>query len=111
MDFDIFWTKSISFLQGKITESDGKFIVKNWRIDKDNLPEEFPVTEANDNEIVCLSIFASKKISIVKDDMEALYDMWEDYINREVSRMDIIENVPRPTYCVALMKILKDNVS
>jgi len=43
--------------------------------------------------------------------MEALYDMWEDYINREVSRMDIIENVPRPTYCVALMKILKDNVS
>ena len=111
MNFDDFWNNSIKLLQEKITESDGKFIVKNWRVDKDNLPEEFPVTGANDDEIICLSIFASKKISIVKDDMEALYDMWADYINREVGRMDIIENVPRPTYCVAIMKVLMDNFS
>ena len=110
MDFDIFWDKSITLLRDKITESDGKFIVKHWRIDKTDLPEEFPVTGADDDEIVCLSIFASKKIAIVKDDMEALYDMWEDYINREVGRMDIIENVPRPAYCVSIMKLLKDSI-
>ena len=111
MDFDSFWNKTVEFLKNEISNApDNQFIINNWRINEENIPEKFPVIEANEDEIVCLSIFASKKIAIVKDDMEALYDIWDDYINSEIGWMDIIDSVPRPAYCVSIMKVLKESI-
>ena len=76
MDFNEFWKRSVEFLNANIAKSeDNRFIIHNWRVDKDDLPEIFPVIEVNDDEIFCLSIHASKKISLVKEDMEALYEI------------------------------------
>lgn len=112
MDFEEFWGRAIEFLRSQIAASDErKFVVENWRPESGATGERFPLTEATPETITCLSIYASKEIKLPREDMAALYEMWDDYLSGEATRMDLIEKIPRPTYCVAVMKLLKDNIS
>ena len=112
MNFEEFWERAIEFLAAQIAASDGgKFIVDNWRPESGATGERFPLTEASDEAIKCLSIYASKEIKLPREDMASVYEMWDDYLSGEATRMDLIEKIPRPTYCVAVMKLLKDNIS
>lgn len=110
MNFDEFWPKSIEYLTEKFSVGGGKLILKNWRADKGLTGEKFEISWAADDGIDCLTIYASKKINLPKEDMEVLYGMWDDYIAGNVNRMDLIDAIPRPVYCVAVMKYLKDGV-
>ncbi len=113
MKFDDFWDKGVELLRAGMENSadGGKYIVDIWTSDKGIQPLKFPVIDADSEEIRCLSIYASKEMALTKEDMEALYDIWDDYVSGEATRMDIIESVPRPTYCVAIMKLWKDKIS
>jgi len=112
MTFDEFWKKSIDLLELKIDAApDKRLILSNWRVDKDLSHEKFPVVRASESSIKCLSIYASKDINIPSEDMEELYGMWDDYLAGELNRLDIIDRIPRPAYCLAVMKYLKDSVS
>ena len=110
MDFEEFWAIGIKFLKTGISGED-KYIISDWRVDGDNSGLEFPVVDANPRDIRCLSIHASKDITIPKADMKKLYDMWDSYRGGNVSRMEILEKIPRPAYCVSLMKRLKDHIN
>jgi hypothetical protein len=112
LNFEEFWQAAIEYLQSQIAASDrGELVVDNWRPDIGATGERFPVTEAGDETIKCLTIYASKEIKLPREDMASLYEMWDDYLSGEATRMDLIEKIPRPTYCVAVMKLLKDNIS
>lgn len=112
MTFEEFWQKGIDLLRTKISDPGGnKIVIDNWRADRGLSGQRFPLVKASDGGIKCLSIHASKEINIPKEDMEVLYGMWGDYLSGEVNRMDIIDSIPRPAYCLSLMKYLKDNVS
>lgn len=113
MDFEIFWARGIKILCDSISSpEDGKgHPVERWGMHTGATGQTFPVVDASPRDIKCLSINASRKISIPKSDMKKLYDIWDRYIGGELTRMDIIETVPRPTYCVSLMKHLKEKIS
>ncbi len=112
MNFEEFWEEAIEFLQSRIAGSEGqRIIVDNWRPESGATGERFPVTEASEESIKCLSIHASKEIKLPREDMASVHEMWDDYLSGEATRMDLIEKIPRPTYCVAVMKLLKDNIS
>jgi hypothetical protein len=111
LNFEDFWNKGIDFLQSKITDADPGLVIDNWRVDKGNSGERFPIVGAGPDEIKCLSIYASKRIGLPQEDMEILFEMWDGYLAGEIKRMDLIDNIPRPAYCVSVMKLLKDNVS
>lgn len=112
MNFDDFWKKGIDFLQSKIAGAgDDGLAVDNWRTDNGATGERFRIVGAESDQINCLSIYASKKIGLPREDMEILYEMWDRYLAGDITRMDLIDNVPRPAYCVSVMKLLKDNVS
>jgi hypothetical protein len=112
MDFERFWAIGIKSLRDRVADCGGEKFhhVERWCVHTGETDQKFPVIEANPREIKCLSINASKNISIPKSDMKKLYDVWEMYIDGRVTRMEIIERIPRPTYCVSLMKHLKDDV-
>lgn len=112
MDFEEFWAIGIKLLKTGISTSpgDNTYFINTWRADKEEVSQKFPVVDASTRSISCLSIHASKEIAIPKNDMMLLYEMWDSYIDGKVSRMDIIEKILRPTYCVSLMKYLKDNI-
>jgi hypothetical protein len=112
LNFEEFWEKAIEFLASQIAASDeGKLVVDNWRPESGATGERFPVTEATAEAIKCQSIYASKEIKLPREDLASVYEMWDDYLSGEATRMDLIEKIPRPTYCVAVMKFLKDNIS
>ncbi|UCE65991.1 MAG: hypothetical protein JSU85_14225 [Candidatus Zixiibacteriota bacterium] len=113
MDFERFWAVGIKTLRDCVDgcSEEEKYFVKRWCVHTEDTGQMFPLVEANPREIKCLSINASRSISIPKSDMKKLYEIWDDYIDGKVSRMQIIEKVPRPTYCVSLMKYLRDKVS
>lgn len=113
MDFEIFWAMGIKTLRDFIAVpgEGGRCPVERWGMHTGLTGQKFPVVEADPREIKCLSINASRRISIPKTDMKKLYDVWDDYVEGKISRMDIIEKIPRPTYCVSLMKHLKEKVS
>jgi len=112
MDFEEFWAIGIKLLKTGISaSSDGNnYFINTWRADKEEVSQRFPVVDASPRGIGCLSIHASKNITIPKNDMKLLYDIWDSYVDGKISRMDIIEKIPRPTYCVSLMKHLKDKI-
>ena len=113
MDFETFWAVGIKRLKDKIAGCDDRqrYFIENWRADKEPIDQKFAVVEADPRQIKCLSIHASRDIVITKSDMGRLYDIWESYCNGELGRMDIIEAVPRPTYCVSVMKHLKNEIA
>jgi hypothetical protein len=112
LGFEEFWQAAIEFLNSQISASEGgRFLVDNWKPETETTGERFPVTEAAYDMIKCLSIYASKEIRLPREDMASVYEMWDDYLSGEATRMDLIEKIPRPTYCVAVMKLLKDNIS
>jgi len=113
MDFTEFWQKGIDHISAKLGDSgeDGKVILEAWNPDKGFTGEKFPVVGATPNGVKCLSIYASKPINVPPEDMEELYGMWDSYLAGEATRLDLIESIPRPVYCVAVMKFLKDNIS
>jgi len=112
MDFEKFWAMGIKTLRDFIASpaNEKSYLVERWGMHTGLTGQKFPVVDADPREIKCLSINASRKISIPKSDMKKLYDVWDDYIGGKISRMDIIERVPRPTYCVSLMKHLKEKI-
>ncbi|MEE9553801.1 MAG: hypothetical protein V3W18_05835 [candidate division Zixibacteria bacterium] len=110
MIFEKFWSVGIELIKAKLSEGGSKLILDNWRADKGLTGEKFELSGADDDGVDCLSIYASKKINLPKEDFEALYDMWDDYIAGDLNRMDLIDAIPRPAYCVAAMKYLKDNI-
>jgi len=112
MDFERFWAIGIKSLRDCVAVRNGEedHYVERWCVHTGETDQKFPVIEANPREIKCLSINASKNISIPKSDMKKLFDIWESYIDGRISRMEIIERIPRPTYCVSLMKYLRDKV-
>ena len=113
MDFEKFWAVGIKSLRDRVAgcSEKEKYFVKRWCMHTGDTDQKFPVEEATPRGINCLSINASKKITIPKSDIKKLYDVWEGYIDGRVSRMEIIEKIPRPTYCVSLMKHLRDKIS
>jgi hypothetical protein len=113
MDFETFWAVGIKRLQDSIAESgdNHKYHIGNWRADKGPLGQKIAVVEADPRQIRCLSINASRDIIIPKADMNRLYELWDRYCSGEIGRMEIIENIPRPTYCVSVMKYLKSAVA
>lgn len=112
MNFDDFWQKSITHLKEKMSasEADKRVIIDNWRSDKGLTGERFAVVEAQKDGIKCLTIHASREITLPREDMEMLYGMWDDYLSGRTTRMDLIDCIPRPTYCVAVMRFLKDSI-
>ena len=115
MQFDEFWAKAISQLKNKIkrpgNDRGEHFFISSWRPDKGFLDEKFPIRDVTEDRIECLSIHAGKPIEIPRDDMETLYGMWDDFLTGEISKLEVVENVPRTTYAISLMKFLKENVN
>jgi hypothetical protein len=112
MDFERFWAMGIKILRDFVaaTENGKNHLVERWGMHTGLTGQKFPIVDADPREIKCLSMNASKKISIPKSDMKRLYDVWESYVDGKITRMRIIEIVPRPTYCVSLMKHLKEKI-
>jgi hypothetical protein len=113
VDFEIFWARGIKTLRDFATaaENGKSHLVERWCMHTGLTGQKFPVVDADPREIKCLSINASRRISIPKSDMKKLYDVWDSYVDGKITRMRIIETVPRPTYCVSLMKHLKDKIT
>lgn len=113
MDFETFWAVGIKRLRDSIAVggNEERYYIGNWRADKGPLDDKIAVVYADPRQIKCLSIHASKDIVIPKSDMQRLYDLWDSYCSGEIGRMEIIENIPRPTYCVSVMKYLMNAVA
>lgn len=114
MRFDDFWPLAIAILKDKIAKNDQgreeNFFISSWRPDKGFSDEKFPVRGATLERITCLTIHAGKPIEIPISDMATLYDLWDDYINGAVSRIEVVEKVPRTAYAISLMKFLKESI-
>lgn len=114
MQFDEFWARAITFLKDKVNAAnvgrEEKLIVASWTAGKAFTDEKFPVHDANQDKITCLTIHAGKPIDIPRSDMETLYGMWDDFVQGGITRIEIVEKVPRTTYALSLMKYLKDNI-
>jgi len=115
LQFDDFWSKGISYLKNLLAKSGEdrgeRIFISSWRADRGFLDEKFPIRNATDDHIECLSIHAGKTIDIPKTDMETLYSLWDEYIAGTVSKLEVVEKVPRTTYAIALMKYLKENAN
>jgi len=115
LQFDDFWAKAIAQLKIRLKKSGddrGEHIfVTNWRPDKGFLDEKFPIRDATEDRIECLSIHAGKSIEIPRDDMETLYSMWDEFLVGSISKLEVVENVPRTTYAISLMKYLKESIN
>lgn len=115
MQFDDFWSKAVSYLKNILArsgENRGEHIfISNWRADKGFLDEKFPIRDATDDRIECLTIHAGKPVEIPKNDMETLYSLWDEYLSGSVSKLEVVEQVPRTTYAISLMKYLKESVN
>ncbi len=109
MTFEEFWISAIENLRARLVESGNEIRLENWKADTGPTGEEFQVMGASDDGIDCMTIYGGKKINLPKEDMEVLYGMWDDYVAGEANRMDLIDAIPRPAYCVAVMKYLKDD--
>jgi hypothetical protein len=115
LQFDEFWAKAISLLRDKLKRSGadrGEHIfISNWRPDKGFLDEKFPIRDVTEERIECLSIHAGKPIEIPRDDMETLFNMWDDFLTGQISKLEVVENVPRTAYAISLMKYFKENTN
>ena len=115
MQFDDFWTKAISFLKNHLDQSrngrEEKVFITNWRAGKGFSDEKFPVREIGPDKITCLTIHAGKPVDIPREDMEILYSIWDEYINGSVSKLEVVEKVPRTTYAISLMKYFKEIIA
>lgn len=109
MNFAEFWTLAIERLRNELSSSGNEISLQNWKPKTGHTGEKFQVVGAADDGIDCVTIYGGKKINLPKEDMEALYGMWDDYLTGEATRMDLIDAVPRPVYCAAVMKYLKDS--
>jgi hypothetical protein len=85
--------------------------VSNWRPDKGFLDEKFPIRDVTEDRIACLTIHAGKPVDIPKSDMETLYSLWDDFLGGSVSKLEVVELVPRTTYAISLMKYLKESIN
>jgi len=114
LQFDEFWSNSMELLKSELGDNgqgrEERLFVVGWRPDRGFTDEKFPVREAAADKITCLTIHAGKPIEIPKDDMAALYELWDDFISGQMARIEVVEKVPRTTYAISLMKYLKDNV-
>ena len=115
MQFDEFWSRAISFLKNGLDRSrngrEDRLFITGWRAGKGFTDEKFPVRDINDEKITCLTIHAGKPIEVPREDMETLYSLWDEYINGTVSKLEVVEKVPRTTYAIALMKYLKEGIA
>jgi hypothetical protein len=112
MSFERFWHKGIGYLNDRLSgDDDTDLVVENWKTPGGHTGEKFQVVSAEDDGIKCLSIYASKEILLPREDMEVLFGMWDGYLSGDVTRLDLIDAIPRPAYCVAMMKLLKDNIN
>lgn len=115
LQFEEFWSRATAFLKDSLAQTresrEERLFISNWRPGKGFTDERFPVRDADPEKITCLSIHAGKTIDIPKDDMATLYTLWDDYLQGAVSKIEVVEKVPRTTYAISLMKYLKESVS
>ena len=115
MRFEDFWSRAVALLKEKTDslkeEREEKLFVATWTVRKGFAADKFPVRDVSSEKITCLTIHAGKPVELPKSDMEILYNNWDDYVQGQASRLEIVEKVPRTTYALSLMKYLKDNVT
>ena len=115
MRFDEFWSRAIAHLKNYIdherSRREARLFVSSWHLGKGFTDEKFPVRDVTPEKITCLTIHAGKAIDIPRTDMATLCSIWDEYVQGMISRLEIVEKIPRPLYAISLMKFLKESIN
>jgi hypothetical protein len=114
LQFDEFWHKAVIYLKNDIDnkrlQREDHLFIDSWRAGKGFIGEKFAVRDATPEKITCITVHAGKEIDIPRSDMAILYNLWDDYVKRGVSRLEIAEWIPRMRYAISLMKYLRERI-
>jgi hypothetical protein len=111
LNFEKFWECGLKLLKKKyLATMPDHYYIENWTVEHGHgLNNRFPLNKVLGDEFVIGTIESGDDINLPISDLQYIYEHWDSYLGGKISREDLGKTSRTSTYCISIIKFLKDS--